>query len=318
MRATPRFCRLGFASLMALGAGWVGATPMPTAVATEATTPTLAHACAATTATLAAEVPPAASLPCFAGAYYRKAVSSTDHWIGIEGIVRLPQPNYDPARRKPENGKLLDNSSIYMGGLAGEQEVDAGLSWEVIREADGKVSTERKAFRPFWRVKTWANAPAKPDFYYYPGDLIRMKVVTEAAGQLTLEVQLLERAESSRPLLIALKAQDRPSTFSVTFDVPPFGPGKLQQFKRVNAIDQVGNEGKTVAATTTTIRGAEWHEVWLMRADGRRLPMAPERFTDMRCPDPAHVVVEQTINADRGGERVDLLGKEPEGGTPGT
>lgn len=260
-----------------------------------------------TTVTVA-EVPPAAEHPCFPGAYYRKAVSSTDRWTGIEGVVRLPQPSWDPSRRHPTTGKLLDNCSVYMGGKAGEQEVDAGLSWEVIRDADGKVSTERKAFRPFWRVKAWANAPAQPSFYYFPGDVVRMRVETREPGKLTMEVEVLERAESSRPLLVALRAPEQPTTFSVTFDAGPFEPGGLQEFKRVNAIDQVGNEGKGVTATASMVQGAEWHEAWLLRGAGRRLPMAPERFTDMRCPDRAHVVVEATVNADRGGEKVDILG----------
>ena len=317
MPAAPGFRLACLATMLVLGARGAWATPMPTAIAEpQQTTPTLTSA--PTTTAIAPEVPPAASLPCFAGAYYRKAVTSTDHWVGMEGVVRLPRPSYDESRRKPATGKMLDNASVYMGGLAGEQEVDAGLTWEVIREADGKVSTERKAFRPFWRAKKWSNAPAKADYYYFPGDLVRMKVDTRKTGTLTLEIEVLERAESSRPLLIALNAAEHPTIFTVTFDVEPFGPGNLQQFKRVNAIDQVGNEGKGVIPTTTTVRGSEWHEVWLLRADGRRLPMAPERYTDMRCPDATHIVVEPTINSDRGGERVDILGTLPPTPTPGT
>ncbi len=35
------------------------------------------------------EVAPAKDVPCFPGAYYRKAVSSLDVWTGIGGIVKL-------------------------------------------------------------------------------------------------------------------------------------------------------------------------------------------------------------------------------------
>jgi hypothetical protein len=35
------------------------------------------------------EIPPDVFIPCFPGAYYRKAVSSFDEWTGISGIVIL-------------------------------------------------------------------------------------------------------------------------------------------------------------------------------------------------------------------------------------
>jgi hypothetical protein len=255
-----------------------------------------------------AEVAPDAARDCFPGAYYRKAVSSVDNWAGIEGIIRLPEPQLDMTRLKP-TGRPMDNASIYMGGSAEEQEVDAGLTWEVIREADGSVSTQPKAFRPFWRVKSWNNAPAKPEYYYLPGDVVRMSLFTKKPGTLTMAIEPIERTEASKKFLTDLKCTDLMTTFSITFEAP-FAPDGLQEFKRVNAIDISGQEGKGVVPSTSSVVGGEWLEVWLWRGE-TRLPMAPERFTDMRCPEPSNTVVESTINADRGGEKVEIFATRP-------
>lgn len=100
------------------------------------------------------EVRPVASKPCFAGAYYRKLVSSVDNWVGISGTVVLPQITFDESRKNPKNTKqYLDNPSVYLGGLMDGQETDIGLSWEVIKDKDGKVSESRVAFRPFCAVR---------------------------------------------------------------------------------------------------------------------------------------------------------------------
>lgn len=80
------------------------------------------------------------------GAYFRKVKSSaaTEH-RGIRGRVILPEVNFDPARfyRSP-NGLdhfqtgPLDRPSIYLGGHAGAHEVDAGLSWDRVYDAQGR------------------------------------------------------------------------------------------------------------------------------------------------------------------------------------
>lgn len=279
------------------------------------------------TSETAIEIAPPESLPCFPGAYYRKAVSSVDHWTGIEGIVTLPTPNLDPERRKP-TGRFLDNPSIYMGGRSGEQEIDAGLTWEIVREPDGSVSTVAKAFRPFWRNKGWNSAPAKPEYYYYPGDTVRMRCAVAGPGRLRIEVELVSRAGSgesagdeltssslytipyettSVTATATAAATPVPGVFSVDFDAPGFGPDALQEFKRVNAIDQSGNEGKDVSPTRAFVEGAVWSEVWLLRGD-ERLPMIPSRYTDMRCPDPSRVVVAPAGAPGSGGERISIHG----------
>lgn len=263
------------------------------------------------------EIAPAPSLPCFKGAYYRKVVSSVDHWAGIEGEITLPHADFDSSRTKAGTGRYLDNPSIYMGGSAEEHEVDCGVSWEVVRHHDGSVSKQGEAFRPFWRTKEWHSAPARPEFYYYPGDTIRMSCVTTESGKLNLTIALLSRAakqttgglspaETDITSTRSAGWHDPLSTFTTTFDAPGFGPDAMQQFKRVNAIDQSGNEGKDVQPTSTTVEGAIWWEVWLMRGD-ESLPMKPSRYTDMRCPDATHVQVERGSEEDTG-ERIRITG----------
>jgi len=278
-------------------------------------------------ALVCAEVPPQKTLPCFPGAYYRKAVSSQDLWTGIEGVVTLPSFDPDTSRTNPKNGRYMDNPSVYMGGNSGDQEIDAGVSWEVIKYPDGKVSPMGKAYRPFWRNKDWSSGPAKPDFYYYPGDKIRMRIETVQEGKLQMSIELLERSEVGKKMdaeVRAAGAKDEGSTapetanlttlspdaatsLTVNFDARNFGPGKVQEFKRVNAIDQSGNEGKGVSPTRATVKDATWHEVWLLRGK-ERLPMSPSRFTDMRCPE-KHLI--SAYNFGESGERISIRGKKP-------
>jgi hypothetical protein len=256
------------------------------------------------------EIAPPASLPCFPGAIYRKAVSSRDVWTGIEGIVTLPAPVFDPQRTNPKTGRPLDNPSIYLGGRAGQQEIDAGVSWELVKEPDGSVSAQRKAFRPFWRNEKWHSGPAQPEYYYHPGDTLRMSVATREPGKLVLEIALLHRAGTPTP---ARFVDAEPiSVLSVPFDAAAFGPGKVQEFKRVNAIDQSGNEGKPAQPTRTTVSPATWHAVHLLRGSERR-PMTLPRFSDMRCPDPALVHVEPVADPTTGGETITLGPRDTHG-----
>lgn len=263
-----------------------------------------------TTTVAAEETTPSATSPCFPGAYYRKAVSSFNTWTGIDGIVTLPQPHFDPDRRDPKTSKVLDNPSIYMGGHSDGQEIDAGVTWEVIKEPNGSVSRERKAYRPFWRNEKWANAPATPQYYYYPGDTLKISITTPADGQMRMDIVLLARAGDAASTgttftLESMKALDPISSFSTSFEATNFGPNKQQQFKRVNAIDQSGNEEKDVSPTRTRVTGAKWHSVSLHRGDSK-LPMTKQRITDMRCPDPTHHLV-SSID-ENGGEAIDIVG----------
>jgi hypothetical protein len=242
----------------------------------------------------AGEVAPAVSIPCFAGAYYRKAVSSFDSWTGIVGVVKLGTPKVDEDRLDAANKQPLDNFSVYMGGRAGTQEIDAGLSWEFTKDENGKVSERRNAFRPFWRNETWNSAPAEKQFYFYPGETVQMAVIVAGAGKLRL--------------VIADAAQKK--VFQTEFDAKSFQPNVPRQFKRVNAIDQVRNEGKPAQTTKAQVTGAEWLQTLLLRgagAEAKQLPLDKTRFTDMRCPNEANIVVNLT-DAAKGAEKIDIFG----------
>ncbi|MEO8377399.1 MAG: hypothetical protein ABI579_06985, partial [Candidatus Sumerlaeota bacterium] len=246
-----------------------------------------------------AEVPPDASRACFAGAYYRKAVSSMDHWDGIEGEVTLPEIEFDPDRWDGARGKYLDNPSIYMGGRAGPQEIDCGLTWSPTKDEFGIISTEGRAFRPFWRNETWHNAALNPDLYFYPGDKVKMRCAVTSSGKMELVVTLVSRKTSGVPAIT-------PLPFRVEFDAASFGPDKIQEFKRVDAIDQVGNEGKPAVATDTRVVSAKWEKVILLR-NGQKLPFNASRFTDMRCPTPSTIAVAPIPN-DESGETITIDG----------
>lgn len=241
-----------------------------------------------------AEVAPAASIPCFAGAYYRKAVSSFDVWTGIAGFVKLGTPHVDENRLGAETKQPLDNFSVYMGGNAGgKTEVDAGLTWEFTLDANGKRSERRNAFRPFWRTKTWNAAPDEKRFYFYPGETVQMAVLVAGANKLRLII-----------------SDGKSKTFQTDFDAEGFTANIPRQFKRVNAIDQVANEGKPVRKTSAQVVGAEWLSAILLRgagADAKQIPMTAPKYTDMRCPNPNNIVVTETDKA-KGGEKIDIYG----------
>ncbi len=240
------------------------------------------------------EIAPAAQLPCFPGAYYRKVVSSFDSWTGIGGMVKLGTPTVDENRLGADTKQPLDNFSVYMGGNAGgNYEVDAGLTWEFTTDENGLKSPRRNAFRPFWRTKTWNAAPAQKEYYFYPGETVQMAIFIVAPKKLRLVI-----------------SNGKDKTFQTDFDAEGFVPNIPRQFKRVNAIDQVHNEGKPVQKTTANIVGAEWTNTFLLRgagADAKQIPMDKTRFTDMRCSDEKHIVV-TTIDDKKGAEKIDIFG----------
>jgi hypothetical protein len=242
------------------------------------------------------EVVPLAVSPCFAGAHYRKYVSSYDAWTGIGGVVKLGTPKVDENRLDEKDKLPLDNFSVYMGGNAGGKfEVDAGLTWEFTIDENGKKSDRRNAFRPFWRTQKpgdWNNAPARKEFYFYPGETVQMAILAAGPGKLRLVI-----------------TDGKAKTFQTDFDAEGFVAGVPRQFKRVNAIDQRFNEGKPTQATKAEVTGAEWLQTLLLRGEGastQQLPMGPARATDMRCSN-GTVVVTPTAAAN-GGEKIDIYG----------
>lgn len=245
------------------------------------------------------EIAPEVSLPCFQGAYYRKAVSSTDNWLGIEGKVILPVLVYDSARLHPSKpGQFLDNASVYLGGTSDGQETDIGMTWEVIKDEAGNVSKDRKAFRPFLRrsahksgqTALYKNAPAESRYYWYPGDTVILSLKLAGPGKLLFTVS------------------GNGKHYQEEFEAAGCQYTVKACYKRVNAIDQVANEGKPVQPSKAKAIGAKWLNVGLFRnykSEPLLVPMHPGRFTDMRCPAPGNFKITSYAET---GEAVDIFG----------
>lgn len=250
------------------------------------------------------EVKPDRSRPCFNGAYYRKVVSSKDAWLGMSGTVVLPEIEFDISRQnKQKPGQFLDNPSVYLGGNMNDQETDVGLTWAVIKDENGKVSAERKAFRPFFRrtsyPKTgqkdiWQNAPAQKQFYWYPGEEVNMSLQIIRDGKLKF---VIEGAGKH---------------FEAEFESDGYKMNDLGEFKRVNAIDQVGNEGKPAQPTRTRVEKSVWKGTNLFRLrNGKvvQVPLHQYRFTDMRCPDAKYFIISSNKQRQKiGAETINIYG----------
>lgn len=250
------------------------------------------------------EVKPAAAKSCFAGAYYRKLVSSVDEWGGIGGQLVLPTIVFDPSRINPAKPtQFLDNPSVYMGGNMGGQETDIGLTWEVIKDENGNVTADRRAFRPFLRrtahsgsgqVALYENAPAEARYYWYQGDEVTMSVKIVANGVLRFTVEGAGKK------------------FERDFECGGYTFAGKGEFKRVNAIDQVSNEGKPVQATRTKVTGGEWKASYLYRIVNGQLQETPfhdGRYTDMRCPSANYFSIFSTqTDRSKGAEKIEING----------
>ena len=82
------------------------------------------------------------------------------------------------------------------------------------------------------------------------------------------------------------------------------------EFKRVNAIDQVSNEGGTAIFGDTLISNIIWHETYLYREiDGTlyRVPMSEDRRGVTNAPMNEYFDVDfEGVESDLGGERVTI------------
>ncbi len=281
----------------------------------------------------------------FGGAWYYKVVSSKDKWVGIEATVTLPEidinrynGSYDDSLAADPGVKNLDNPSVYLGGHA-ETESDVGLSLsKVALNASGTISTGNIAFRPFWRYITdedqdlggydahggeyavsangnncIANYHWKyTEYYYLPGDQLRIIVYSPAPGKLQLQIDVL--AVSTLPSSVETREKygwkDPADFLSPIFTSPGQGTGMDAEFKRVCAIDQSGNEGGTAIATETLVKGVIWHETYLYREiDGTlyRVPMSEDRRAAIGAPyEDRFTVTHDGVDSSKGGEVVTI------------
>lgn len=241
----------------------------------------------------------------FPGAVYHKVISSRDWWQGIETVVTLPEFTGDEKRtgQHPQGSlgdmRFLDNGSVYLGANC-LKESDVGLTWS-IGAKDATVTevnySESIAYRPFWRYITsdnknlYANSKWQDtQFYYYPGDKIRMSVFSPENGKLQLRIELLE--ETTIPKYVERRASynlgpNYEKVFvSSTFESPGVGIYKTI-FKRVVAIDQVNNEAKPTCPTNASNIGAIYHECYLYRTiNGKvyKVPMIEKRMSSINSP----------------------------------
>lgn len=263
------------------------------------------------------ELLPQQAPKCFLGAWYRKVYSSKDAWLGIEGVIKLGEFTPDEARFGNDNRtfwlRYLDSPSIYMGGQS-QSESDAGLGWMVGYETTDtseplNYGSKKVAYRPFYRyiyseaidiegnvqrnnVNSWnVSDPKRFEYYYFPGDVIRMSVYSPVENYLQLKIELIEPTQI--PKYQAQRAafnlrDNKPSTYySPLFYSEGHGVNNAE-FKRVNSIDQYGNEGSNVKATKATVSEAIWREVYLYRKVNNKLVKVPfnkQRQTSMICPN---------------------------------
>ncbi|VEU82204.1 hypothetical protein [Acholeplasma hippikon] len=283
----------------------------------------------------------------FAGAYYHKVYSSKDYWLGIEAEFTLPMfdinrynGQHDDRLPIDPSVKNLDNPSIYMGGHAWN-ESDVGLSLSLTVLKNGSTTIGSYAFRPFWRYITnrdydiggydrangryyaVSNASGNnqtknlfgnwdylfTEYYYLPGDRLRMILYSPKPGYLQLQIQVIEK--STLPYSVQIREENGwkdPADFkSPAFSSPEHGSLTTKvEFKRVNAIDQSGNEGKPNIPTTSQVFDMVWHNTYLLRKiDGQmyRVVMNETRANFTNGPADSHFTT-SGIDPVTGGETV--------------
>lgn len=269
---------------------------------------------------------------CFLGAWYRKVFSSKDKWLGIEGTITLGEFIPDENRFGYDNRvfykRYLDSPSIYMGGLS-ISESDAGLGLMSGYSYPGEeieinYGTPKIAYRPFWRyiysevkdikgnvertnVNSWnVSDPELFDFYYFPGDKIKMSVYSPKKNYLQLRIEMIEQTKIKK--YIDIRKKFNLKRLNKTFYSPLFyseGHGeKNAEFKRVNSIDQYGNEGFIVKDTEAKVTKAVWHNVYLYREINNeiyKVEFNENRQASMACPNKESFNIKPLNN---GGEEI--------------
>ncbi|MGI6360549.1 MAG: hypothetical protein ACOX02_05900 [Acholeplasmatales bacterium] len=264
----------------------------------------------------------------FNGAFYFKTISTKDKWEGIEGVITLPEfeikrydGSYNTSLNVDPNTKNLDNPSIYLGGQ-GAYHSDVGLSLSNVILKNGTISKGSYAFRPFWRYITSPSEPNKDigdldiannrryrvftlntnetnmygmwfykdtEYYYLPGDKLRIIVYSPKANYLQLQIEVIEKSTLASSIQIREENgwKDPENFISPLFISQGHGIGNNVEFKRVNAIDQSGNEGKPAIMTDSNVKIAVWESVYLHRSiNGQkyRVPFTEQRSDTLGAP----------------------------------
>jgi hypothetical protein len=225
--------------------------------------------------------------PVFNGALYYKCVSSKDAWLGIEAIIKLPEFIPDEERFEMITDpfgtykRYMDTPSVYLGGSS-DFETDIGFGF-FRGFINGQISENKITFRPFWRTIFLEDGEEKniylssniyeSEFYYYPGDTIKVHLVCLAPNQLTFRVELLEE---TKILPYAHYRKTHVNKLFIIDEIKAPGNGVNDtEYKRVNAIDQYRNEGKPTQKTKAQAINALWQDICLIRVINDELVKIP-------------------------------------------
>ena len=272
----------------------------------------------------------------FMGAWYHKCISSKDEWLGIEATITLPEFYADQSRleffehKGSVNGKplkpflrCLDSPSVYVGGNAGyESDIGFAYAQGFLDPGMNVLSFQKNVFRPFWRYivknsdgseKNIYNATAitQVEYYFYPGDKLRLRVYCPEENTLRLQIELLEPTKilKYRKIRKNLGVDENQKIIFTSPLIESQGQGvNLAEFKRVNAIDQFYNEGSSNKNTDSYTTSTVWHEVYLYRkinGDIKKIPFTSERYVEINCPhDDSVIKTNDVTNQTLGGEEV--------------
>lgn len=249
------------------------------------------------------EIEKPTSYKCFNGAWYYKTLSSKDSWLGIDAVVTLPLFEEDENRYQyivdaltnREIKRYNDTPSVYLG-VCSDYENDVGFGW-FRGLVDGKVTNEKITFRPFWRyiynengkeVNTYKGTKLEEtEYYYFPGDKVRVTLVSLEPNYLQFRIELIEETKIEKYKVIRSNLPNKPKTFlSPVFIAPGVGVNKTE-VKRVNAIDQYGNEGRPTQMTNAKVNECVWEDVYLFRKINDtiyKVPFTDDRYIRMLCP----------------------------------
>lgn len=256
---------------------------------------------------------PMEKLRCFAGAWYHKTVTSRKMWLGIETTITLPE--FIPDEQRQEETVLagknimryLDTPSVYLGSSS-DYENDIGFGF-FHGKVDGELSEGKITFRPFWRniylengkeVNTYKGSLIDDtQYYFFPGDKVKVSLVCLKAEYLTLIISLLEPT-NIEPFKTIRTKLNPPKVFRIDDILAPGNGIRDTEYKIVNAIDQYHNEGKPTQNTKAKAINCIFHETNLFIEDNSSLikvPFFKQENQVLLCPKTKGFVVENIENA---------------------
>jgi len=295
------------------------------------------------------------------GAYFRKVNSrATVAHTGIRGEGTLPTVSIDRSRWLPTPADLrgadaqpqavftfgpLDTPSVYMGGHAGTQEVDCGLSWSRVFLRDGRgtwtdnlssgsdggnaarrfvVEANGKVVDGLGNVRARGLDGLVENFAFRPYWRVQAWAnpsVRSAENRyfypgtsFRMNVRVISRGTVQ--MRIDSGVTDT-APFITTFAAPGFGAGLPQSFKRVNSVDQFrvvngkrdGLEGSNVLPTQTRVTDAKWKTVSLLGAGGVqrcKLACGAESVAGLDIAGPYDSIFSLDDQSAEGGESIDI------------